>query len=84
VKCGGEAKPARKARGPGGTFPGPLGPGGAWWNALWTEAPSGREAARGSPSTRGEDMAILLVRQFAEGGGGHLGGPLAGVSAPAR
>jgi hypothetical protein len=46
--------------------------------------PSGREAARGSPSTRGEDMAILLIRQFAEGGGGHLGGPLAGVSAPAR
>jgi hypothetical protein len=80
VKCGGEAKPAREA---GGRARGAR-PGGGLVEGTMDRGPSGREAARGSPSTRGEDMAILLIRQFAEGGGGHLGGPLAGVSAPAR
>jgi hypothetical protein len=62
----------REARGPGCT------PGGAWWKALWTEAPPVGKPLEGAPYTGGRygDFTDSPVRRtaWAGGPGGHLPG----------
>jgi hypothetical protein len=62
----------REARGPGCT------PGGAWWKALWTEAPPVGKPLEGAPYTGGRygDFTDSPVRRtaWAGGRGGHLPG----------
>ncbi len=72
---GGEAKPAREARGPGvhargGSFPGPLGP----VEGTMDRGPSGREAAGGIPLHGGEIWKIWWFYGFASSPNSLAGG----------